>query len=85
MFAIRLKAPHTPRSNPKRAFVVFENERLIDAIDEGYEGTGALRRHYPAGMPVLADFETTNKEYKELLKWARENEKTGWREWEPPI
>lgn len=72
---IHLDAGHDKNGNPRRVYVVFGNDGyVIEAIDEGYYGHGAITsRKDLKGVPVLSAswgsrFATTYTEYKELLK-----------------
>lgn len=77
--AIRLDAGNDTNGNPRRIFVVIdEKANVVDVIDEGYEGTQELkRRHGPLTARQTVDFETTPRQYRELLKQARETAKLG--------
>jgi hypothetical protein len=73
MLYIHLNAGHTGNGNPRRLFLVIDPDsgQAVDAVDEGYEGTGAVTREYP-GIKAGPEIHTTPAEYRELLKWARE-------------
>ncbi len=69
---IHLRAQNDTNGNPRRVFVVFnEDGNIIEAIDEGYRGQAAVTKKYP-GLPNGGSFITTPAEYRHLLKeWAR--------------
>jgi hypothetical protein len=72
MFYIHLHAGHTASGNPRRLFLVIDPDtaEAVDAIDEGYEGKSAVERKYP-GIKSGPYLETTPKEYRDTLRWAR--------------
>jgi 3-dehydroquinate dehydratase len=46
--ALHLCADNDVNGNPRRVFVVMNHEgRFVEAIDEGYEGDGALYKRWP--------------------------------------
>lgn len=73
-YAIHLDAGHDRNGNPRRTFVVFdENGTLERAIDEGYAGYGALNRVYEHGtVAILARVNTTATEIKNFHAAERE-------------
>lgn len=69
--AIRLNAGNDVNGNPRRVFVVLDPMvGVIDAIDEGYEGEAELRKRYR--ISSTADLDTTPRQYRELVKRARD-------------
>lgn len=72
MFYIHLAAPNDPNGNPRRVYVVFDQDGdVIDAVDEGYRGRHSVTSKYP-GVKGGARFQTTYQEYRGLLAWAKE-------------
>lgn len=72
--AIRLNAGNDTNGNPRRVFVVLDPKRgIIDAVDEGYEGEEPLKRAHR--IRSLADFMTTPREYRGLLRDAAETKR----------
>jgi len=70
MVCIKLCAGHTTNGNPRRVYVLLSDDgSIIRAVDEGYEGIGALR-----GIPGCerqsepVEFDTTPAEYRRLLR-----------------
>lgn len=77
MIAIKLNAGHDRNGNPRRCYVVLNKNGIVEAIDEGYDGYRALGKRYPKIISAIAEFETTFKEYKELLhNWSKNNKPT---------
>lgn len=51
--AQRFDAGHDRDGNPRRFFLVYApNGETIDAIDEGYRGSAALRSEYPDAIEL---------------------------------
>jgi hypothetical protein len=74
MIAIKLNAGNDRNGNPRRVFVVMgEGGSVLDAIDEGYSGISAFHEKYPDINEGWSprEFETTPREYKEILKKFR--------------
>lgn len=75
MIFLHLDAGHDVNGNPRRLYVVLDQQaNVVEVIDEGYEGRGALRKYAPKttrGLPIV-EFETTPRQYRELLKQQRE-------------
>lgn len=73
--SIHLNAGHTASGNPRRLYLVVDCETgmAIDAVDEGYQGTGALDEAGYGDAVRGPDIVTTPAEYKTLLKWASEH------------
>ena len=75
MVAIKLCAKNDINGNPRRVFVVLDDMgSLVEAIDEGYNGTAELFAKYPdiskvQGWPI--EFATTPAEYRRLLKGTK--------------
>jgi len=65
--AIKLNACNDKNGNPRRVFVVLNDERVVEAIDEGYDGNSDLTRKYP-GVNVVFYAEISPREYRSLLK-----------------
>lgn len=66
---IRLVAPKDPNGNPRRIFVIFRDGEMIATVDEGYMGTGALKKRWPDAISDGSSFQTTVKQYNELYKF----------------
>lgn len=59
------KAPHDANGNPRRVFVVFDEQGdIYDAIDEGYSGRPAPL----AKLGELPNVRVTADEYREVLR-----------------
>ncbi len=72
MLTIKLTAPNDVNGNPRRVYVVFnEDGTIAHAVDEGYAGSGALRedanRYGYALSTCILEFETTTSEYLGLV------------------
>jgi hypothetical protein len=80
MVFIRLVCKNDRNGNPRRVYIAVSDGKINCAVDEGYEGTGALAR-LPGNSgqkytPV--DIETTPAEYRRILREYDENgRKTG--------
>lgn len=73
--AIYLDAGHTTSGNPRRVFVVIDEQaNVVDTIDEGYEGVQALYKRH-GKIPVTGRFDTSAREYRELIKRQRDTER----------
>ena len=75
MFAIHFDAGRDPNGNPKRVYVIFSPDgEMIDAIDEGYQGHGAIESAgYKKNIKIVSPrFPTDKTTYRELVKWGRE-------------
>lgn len=70
MIAIYLNAGNDRNGNPRRCFVILDDQaNIIDVIDEGYKGTGALKENYE-GIAISPRIETTPGDYKAFLEQA---------------
>lgn len=68
MIAIHLRAKNDVNGNPQRCYLILDNDGdAVDAVDEGYMGHGALKRHY-ADIRVGVTIEVTPAEYKSWLE-----------------
>lgn len=67
MNAIKLNAGNDRNGNPRRVFVVLNEENVVEAIDEGYGGDSELMAKYP-GINVVFYAEISPREYRSLLK-----------------
>jgi hypothetical protein len=70
MIAIHLDAGHSKNGNPRRGYVITDdNAQFIDYVDEGYLGDAALRR---AGFtcPITQRIEVKPSVLRELRKEA---------------
>ena len=78
LIAIHLNAGNDRNGNPRRVYVVLnENGAIVDTIDEGYSGDSGVRKLRVDGEKVKMDFvfnrfETTPKEYRELVKFGND-------------
>jgi hypothetical protein len=65
---IHLKAKNDANGNPRRIYAIYNTEtgQLIDAIDEGYNGSSAWRKKYPNGLDG-GEIDTTPSEIKYFL------------------
>ena len=69
MFMIRLNAGHTTSGNPKRIYVLMNTGGGLEgAWDEGYSGHNAVPAQYRQLALSARMFETSNREYKEMLR-----------------
>jgi hypothetical protein len=76
--AIKINAKNDANGNPRRGWVILRTEEhgsggssseIVDFVDEGYEGTGALdRAGYPRRVADCPEFLVTPNEYREMLK-----------------
>lgn len=68
MIALHLNAGHNANGNPRRVFVVLDDDGdITDVVNEAYSGTAKLRAKYP-DIKVTARFDTSVSEYDYLLK-----------------
>jgi hypothetical protein len=68
IMAIHLDAGRDTNGNPRRIFVVFDSKaEVIDAIDEGYQGSGGVIRKY-GKIPISERFETSPSARRELMR-----------------
>ena len=71
-YAVHLDSGQDTNGNPKRCFVIYNAAGdYVDAVDEGYEGTRALRRaRVPENstVKILGRFKVTRSEYNEAVK-----------------
>lgn len=67
MLAVKLNARNDVNGNPRRLFLVMDSEGIIDAVEEGYLGIGALDNRYH-GCPVLETLYITPGEYKRFIR-----------------
>ena len=72
MLAVHLNAGNDANGNPRRIFVILDDQaRVLDAVEEGYEGvSGALKNAGYEGIAVSPRFDTTPAEYKALKSHA---------------
>lgn len=68
----RFRAKNDGNGNPRRVFVFRDGKgEIVRAVDEGYEGRGAVRafeRDHDCELVDLGDVTCTPTEYKELLR-----------------
>jgi hypothetical protein len=77
LVALHLDAGHTPNGNPRRVYAIIEvtpgGANVVDVIDEGHRGHGAISKTIPVIWFYGTDrIETTPKEYRDLLRDAAE-------------
>lgn len=71
MIYINLAADNDTNGNPRRIFVIFDEDgEILDCIDEGYSGLAEVTKQYP-NAKYAGRFETTPKEYRSLLKFKK--------------
>lgn len=71
LIVIHAKTKNDTNGNPRRVFVVLDTYgTIVETIDEGYEGSGALRAGGYDKLPRF-EIETTPSEYKALKKIGR--------------
>lgn len=72
--AIKLNAGNDRNGNPRRGWAIVDPKTgdLVDFVDEGYRGWGALKEAYPDAVQG-PEFPTTPGVYREL---KRESEKS---------
>lgn len=66
MNAIKLNAGHDRNGNPRRCYVIMDDKKIIDVIDEGYRGHLSIKEY--TGLNVVATFDTSPAQYRALLK-----------------
>ena len=73
MIAIRLRAKNDTNGNPRRCYVVFDNQgNKIGACDEGYRGSDSLFTRYPElKTQNIEDFDVTPGEYRRQLSFSK--------------
>ena len=76
LIGVNLSAGHTGNGNPRRMFLVIDVDgkypSIVDAVDEGYEGSARVKRQYPTIRLVTERIETTPSEYREYLRRFKE-------------
>ena len=72
--AIKVNAGHSGMGNLKRgwAIVSCENGALLDFVDEGYRGRGALQSAWPNAVEG-PEFKVAGGEYRDLLRHGQED------------
>lgn len=74
MFAIHIKADNDRNGNPRRLFLMCSQHGPVVAVNEGYEGEGAMDQAFIDGrttvgrLPVVSTINVTPTEYKRILK-----------------
>lgn len=69
MISILLDAGHDINGNPRRVWVVLDEDgSFVETIDEEYLGSSAVSKKYP-NVILGPTFKTTAKEYRSLLKF----------------
>ena len=70
MVCIKLCAKNDNNGNPRRVFVFIDSDgSVINAIDEGYAGRGAVDDDLDSTVGSnIAEFDTTPGEYRRLLR-----------------
>lgn len=68
--ALHFNAGNDVNGNPRRLFLVLYVEngdvKVLEAVDEGFHGRGALSRH--GKIPIVGEFRIAPSEYRSLLK-----------------
>lgn len=68
MLAIYINAGRTPSGNPKRGWIIVNDDgECIDFVDEGYVGISALRKKYP-NTPSTGRLDVTKSTYNDAKK-----------------
>ena len=68
MIYIKVSAPNDRNGNPRRCFVVIDQEgRLVEVIDEGYVGVSAVTKRWP-NIKQSIQVNVTVNEYKKFIK-----------------
>lgn len=71
MVCIKLCAKNDSNGNPRRCYVLLDSDgAVVCAVDEGYEGLGALAAIPGASCITYTpvEFDTTPTEYRRLLR-----------------
>lgn len=68
VFLLYLKAPNTPNGNPRRMFIVVNNDGTYEMADFGHEGLFQLSQRQRALDPFLV--EITPRAYAQLKRDA---------------
>jgi hypothetical protein len=73
MNCIRLNAGNDRNGNPRRVYVILDQDNGIKAVyDEGYRGYDAVPDIYRKIAQTAPTFATTPREYREILKQFKE-------------
>lgn len=73
MIAIYLNAGHDTNGNPRRGWVITEdNGDSIDYVDEGYRGGSALKVAGYEGIPVTGEIPTTASFIRDLKRQMKD-------------
>lgn len=64
--AIYVRTKNDTNGNPRRGMVTDQDGRTVGFVDEGYEGTPALRRRFPDAVEVWHALEVTPAAYNVL-------------------
>jgi len=73
MELISLNAGNDRNGNPRRVYVLLGNGHVKGVWNEGYAGIQAVPSDIRDGHPFPPSFRTTPAQYRELLKWAKQN------------
>lgn len=72
MIKIKINAGHTESGNPRRGWIILVDEGaggdLLDFVDEGYEGSGALLRKGYQDVPGNLELEVKPAVYREMRR-----------------
>lgn len=75
MLYVRLSAENDNNGNPRRCYVVMDDEgKAIEVIDEGYEGRSIVTGKYP-GAQEGPTIHVKVGEYREWIAFQREKDK----------
>lgn len=67
--AVYVRTKNDSNGNPRRGWMVVDQDgRTVGFVDEGYEGTPALRRRFPDAVEVWHALEVTPAAYRVLLR-----------------
>jgi hypothetical protein len=78
LIALHLDAGHTANGNPRRLYLIIDTQsgNVVDAIDEGHRGHGAIPKDIKVVFLYGTDrLATTPKEYRDLLRDAETRNK----------
>lgn len=72
-FVVYLGAPNDGNGNPRRVYVVYDDQGLpLAALDEGYAGRSILRNSGYDNVPVSDRIDVTASEYRFWMSWKKE-------------
>ncbi len=72
MIAIHINAGNNTNGNPRRGWIIADNDgQFVDFVDEGFQGTGALRVAGYNELPRTKTLKVTPATYQELRRESR--------------